>query len=282
MGKAATMTTTNPAKPVRVLSLGAGVQSTTVLLMMLHGEIEKAEHAVFADTGWEPRAVYEHLKSLLPLMDGAGIHFHQVSNGNLRQDAENLGRFASMPFFIRNEDGTSGITRRQCTNEYKLTPLLNKQRELAGLAKGQRSKVHLLTSVIGISFDEAQRMRDPHRAWMKNDYPLVDLEMTRSDCLRWCKERGYKQPPRSACIGCPFQTDERWRNLRDNQPDEWKDAVAFDRYLRTDSFRQKSGLRGAVYLHKSLVPLDEVDLRTAEEHGQFRLFDLECQGMCGV
>jgi 3'-phosphoadenosine 5'-phosphosulfate sulfotransferase (PAPS reductase)/FAD synthetase len=46
---------------LRVLSLGAGVQSTTLALMAAHGEIEPPHCAIFADTGWEPRAVYDHL-----------------------------------------------------------------------------------------------------------------------------------------------------------------------------------------------------------------------------
>lgn len=35
---------------LRVLSLGAGVQSTTLALMMAHGEVEVPDAAIFADT----------------------------------------------------------------------------------------------------------------------------------------------------------------------------------------------------------------------------------------
>ncbi len=51
-----------PNADLRVLSLGAGVQSTTLALMAAHGEIgPMPDCAIFADTGWEPAAVYEHL-----------------------------------------------------------------------------------------------------------------------------------------------------------------------------------------------------------------------------
>ena len=59
---------------LRVLSLGAGVQSTTLALMAAHGEIgPMPDCAIFADTGWEPKAVYEHLAwlrspNVLPLV----------------------------------------------------------------------------------------------------------------------------------------------------------------------------------------------------------------------
>lgn len=134
-------------KPIRVLSLGAGVQSTTLLLMMLKGEIEKADHVIFADTMWEPNNVYEHLEYLKTLIAGSGMEFHMVSKGNIRNDFLDDGaRFASMPLHIVNKDGGKGMVRRQCTSEYKITPILRKQRELAGLKKGGRSKEHLMTT----------------------------------------------------------------------------------------------------------------------------------------
>jgi hypothetical protein len=42
------------------------------------------------------------------------------------------------------------------------------------------------------------------------------------------------------------------------------------------------GLRGQQFMHRSCVPLDEVDLSTAADHGQVDMFNNECEGMCGV
>ena len=44
-----------------IISLGAGVQSTAMALLAHHKEIKPPDYAVFADTGWEPQAVYDHL-----------------------------------------------------------------------------------------------------------------------------------------------------------------------------------------------------------------------------
>jgi hypothetical protein len=273
-------------KPLRFLSLGAGVQSTTVLLMMIHGEIERADHVIFADTGWEPAGVYEHLARLEELMVKHDLPFHKVGVGNIREDAIIPDkRSATLPFHMINADGSRGMIRRQCTNDYKIQPLLKKQRELVGLARGQRSKEHLGTTVIGISWDETQRMRDAAFSWLRNEYPLVDLRMTREDCLAWCAKNGYALPPRSACIGCPFKSDAEWRRLKETMPEEWADAVAFDKAIR-DPATKKKMMRSTPYLHKSAVPLDEVDLRTEEERGIMRLFEeefgQECEGMCGL
>jgi len=269
------------AYPLRVLSLGAGVQSTTLLLMMIRGEIPKADHAIFADTGWEPQAVYDHLEYLKPMMVEASIPFHIVSKGNIRTDfLADTGRYASPPLHMVDENGKRGMVRRQCTSEYKLAPIMKKQRELAGLKSGQRSKKHLITTLIGISYDESQRMRDPEFSWIVNEYPLVDRKITRQDCLEWCATNGYKKPPRSACIGCPFKSADEWRLLK-AMPVEWADAVSFDNELRTSEVIKKR-FRGTPFLHSSGVPLSEADLRTNEDKGIFSLFDQECSGMCGV
>jgi hypothetical protein len=63
--------------------------------------------------------------------------------------------------------------------------------------------------------------------------------------------------------------------------EDWADAVDFDRQLREgrvgDLLAPSLG-----FLHKSRIPLDEVDLRTVEERGQGNLFEMECEGMCGL
>jgi hypothetical protein len=269
--------------PKRVLSLGAGVQSTALLLMMIHGEIPKADAVIFSDTGWEPAAVYKHLEKLEVLMAEHNMPFHKVSFGNIKQDfLESETKFATMPLYTLNKDGKKSMLMRQCTNDYKIKPLNKIQRELAGLKKGQRCKEHRITTVIGISLDESQRMRTPAFSWMRNEYPLVDLGITRQDCIDWCEKHGYDRPPRSACIGCPFKRNDEWRELKNN-PEEWQDAVDFDHALRQKArLKERFGWAG---LHSSMKPLDEVDLRTEQEKGVLGLFDgfnQECEGMCGI
>lgn len=269
------------ASVIRVLSLGAGVQSSTIVYMMRDGVLPPADHAIFADTGWEPRAVYDHLNYLIPMIAEAGMTFHRVSRGNIRDDFYAHERFVPMPLHTLTPGGKKGMIPRQCTFQYKIKPLLVKQRELAGLRPRQRAKDHLVTTIIGISHDESQRMRDPAFSWLRNEYPLVDLGMSRADCLNYAQDRGYRTPPRSACIGCPLKTNVEWRQLRDGPSDEWHDAVNFDAALRRDGTRP-SRIKSQAFLHWKAVPLVEVDLRTDGERGIVPLFDSECSGMCGV
>ncbi len=262
------------------LSLGAGVQSSVMLMRAIAGDIERPDHVIFADTGWEPRAVYEHLAWLSKQCAKAGLPLHIVSNGDIRQgNAEYRnttgGRFATMPFFIRQPDGTIGAGRRQCTSEYKLTPLRRKMRELLGHEPRQRIPPGTATTYIGISTDEARRAAPSRDAWIDNAYPLIDpLKMSRGDCQAWWDAHfPHRQLPKSSCIGCPYKSDAAWRSL---PPDEFEDACAFD-----EQIRRGAGMRGESYLHRSCKPLRDALLNREQDS-----LDLEdqvyCAGGCGL
>jgi hypothetical protein len=272
---------------MKILSLGAGVQSSAVLLMSCRGMLPKLDAAIFADTQWEPRAVYEWLDNVLePEAKKAGIPIHRVSKGNIREDAMRSrmradeykqiegGRWGSMPLYTEI-DGKVGMTKRQCTKEYKIEPI---QRQIGQLvtAAGMKKSVGAVEQWFGISGDEMRRMRMSKVRYITNYYPLVfafERPWHRIDCLKWLADNGFPQAPRSACIGCPYRSEKEWRNLL---PAEFADAVAFDQQIR-----KWGGLRADTYLHRSCVPLDEVDLSTPEERGQQNWLN-ECEGMCGV
>lgn len=83
----------------RIGDRGAGVQSSTLLALSAEGILPKVDYAIFADTGWEPEAVYAHLNRLeKEIAKPAGIPVLRVSSRNIRSDALNPDhRFASMP-----------------------------------------------------------------------------------------------------------------------------------------------------------------------------------------
>lgn len=260
-----------PEVDLRVLSLGAGVQSTTLLLMAERGEFDaKPDYAIFADTGWEPKRVYEHLAWLERTV--TTIPIIRVSAGNIRNDvisSKNGTRVATMPFYTKDpEEGDGGILRRGCTIEYKVEPITAKIRELLGVAPGRRVNA-TVEQWFGISLDEAARMKDPAHKWVVNRYPLIKKRMDRLSCLLWLDRNGYPRPPKSACIGCPFHSDAYWRELRDNSPDEWADAVEFDNDIRTGV----RGVKSELYLHRNRIPLHQVDLSTPRDHGQLDIDD---------
>lgn len=252
---------------LRALSLGAGVQSTTLALLAVAGVLPCPDVAIFADTGWEPGAVYAHLDRLTPVLTGAGIEVVRVSNGNLRADAlDPASRFAAVPYFIRNPDGSDGMGRRQCTKEYKLAPIGRKVRELLGAAPPNFRRVpagRVCEQWIGFSADEIGRVSDkPRLSYVRKAYPLIDLGWTRKDCQRWLERQGWAEVAKSACVGCPFHGNRAWREMREQRPAEWADAVAFDAAIRRGARggRADLSLRGQAFLHRARVPLDQAPI----------------------
>lgn len=268
---------------LRVLSLGAGVQSTTLALLAAHGEIgPMPDCAIFADTQWEPKAVYEHLAWLRE--DGRlPFPVHIVMRGDIRENVKTRRdswgtRFASIPWHIVRRDGTSGMGQRQCSSEYKLTPIMWKIRELLGVSRSAKIAAGSVEVWLGISKDEAHRMKTAHQNYITNRYPLIEKGMRRYDCLEWLKAHQFPTPPKSSCLGCPYHDNRYWRALKRDSPAEWAETIEFDRYLRMPGV---SAMVGTEYMHRDRVPLDQADLEL-ELDAQLDLFGNECEGMCGV
>ena len=265
------------------LSLGAGVQSTTMALMAAQGAIgPMPDCAIFADTRWEPAHVYEHLDRLEKLLP---FPVYRVSAGNLRDTigaTRHKGNYLvlDIPVYVANDGVAGGMTNRSCTRDYKIVPIQRKVRELVGLTKKRAPKTPIVEQWIGISLDETIRMKPNREPWIRNRWPLIDMRMSRSDCLQWMRRQGFPEPRKSSCIGCPYHSDNEWRAIRDDA-EAWADAIEIDERLRSKpqgAFR----LKGELFLHRSCKPLKDVDLSTAEERGQLNLFLNECEGMCGV
>lgn len=263
---------------LRILSLGAGVQSSTLALMVGAGELEPVDCAIFADTQSEPTAVYRHLDWLERQLP---FPVHRVTAGNLREQIldATIGHSrmdARPPFFV----SSGGMLRRQCTQDFKLLPIMRKIRQLCGLRPRQRSpKTVEVEQWIGISLDEAIRMKPSRHDFIEHRWPLIEKRMTRADCLNWLDGRGYPRPPKSACTFCPYHDDAMWRDMKLNDIESWADAVGVDKAIRNGI--PKARKRSQWFLHRSLQPLEAIDFRNAEDRGQ-RDFINECEGMCGV
>lgn len=270
----------------RSLSLGAGVQSSTLVMMMVTGELPWVDSILFADTGDESDLTLEHLDWLegqVKRHTNGQVEITRVGRGErlsdrVRNRASGAGeinndRFVAAPFYTDGKDGKGGQGKRQCTREFKLEPLDRAWRGLLGYKPRQRIPAGSVEVWIGISTDEVVRAGAAFSAWQINRYPLLEFRMSRMDCIGWLESRGFPVPPKSACTFCPFRTNAEWRWLRDNDPKGWAEAVEIDRLVR-----EGGGVRE--FVHRSRVPLDQVDLSTDEERGQG--FLTHCDGGCGV
>jgi hypothetical protein len=285
-------------KELRVLNLGAGVQSTTLYLMILAGELPMVDAAIFADTGEEPVAVYQHLRWLDLLRPGL---IRRASTGTrlgddlMRTVKTTASRFAAIPAFtIMPGSEEEGRTRRQCSKEYKVEVIERTiRREVLGLKPRQRIPRDVrVIQYIGISLDEsgrAERMK-ARRGGSKFMFPLIERFMTRQNCLEWLAERGNvpHEVPRSACVFCPFHDDAEWQRIKE-VPEDWARAVQIDEALRVPGNVVNRNMDAEMFVHRSCKPLVQIELKPRAEDKQQHIgfwrdsnFSRECLGVCGL
>jgi len=252
----------------QVLSLGAGLQSSALYLMAASGEIDRPDFAVFADTQAEPSGVYQTLWNLGKVASDGGPPIYIASNGDLgthcEEAARNNDRASNPPLFTGSG---SGIMRRKCTVDWKIFVI---RREIKRVL-GKDAQIDLW---LGITTDEAHRMKPSRVQWVNHQYPLIDLNMRRSDVDAWFRDRGMVPPIASACVFCPYRSDAEWRRMKSNDPQAFARAVKFDQVIRSGF----SGQNEEPFVHRSCVPLGEVDF----SENQQDLFGDECSGICGV
>lgn len=275
---------------LRVLNLGAGVQSTTLYLMACDPQDSFAiDCAIFADTGDEPRKVYEHLQWMLGL---GGPPILVRSKGrlgdHLMRGMNSTGqRFASIPAYTKKEGSTKeGQVRRQCTKEYKVDVVERTiRRDLFGMAPGQQMPRKVVcVQILGLSADEPGRAfrvtKNWSAKWSRPEFPLLGMGWDRKRCREYLATRVPHRVPRSACVFCPYRTSDEWADMKNDSPEDFARAVEIDEALRIPGNVVNRGMEAAMYLHRSCIPLQLIDFTTPEP-ATLNPLGQECLGMCG-
>lgn len=275
-----------------ILSFGGGVQSTVMVLLAATGRIQRPDYILFADTGNESEATYEHIWNVAEYAHSEGLPFHTVSAGDIVEDVlratkegsgVKTGRVGQPPFYVSSESERGhGKLWRKCSSEYKIKPMEQWVRGVIGIAKGKQFPRNFrCVKLLGITTDEASRMKPSRNYWEEVKWPLIELNMTRWDCHRYLKAAGWGVVPKSSCLICPYHNNEYWRTMRDESPAEFASVVKFEEDVNRG---QIPGTKGKIYLHRACVPLSDVDLSTDTDRGQYtlNLWAGECEGICGT
>jgi len=273
-----------------VLSLGAGVQSSTIALMAAHGELPAPEFCVFADTQVEPPSVYKWLDQLEPLLP---FPVYRITHGNLGDDSVvnrvsmTSGQIYTktlLPLFIADAEGKKrkSMMLRRCTSDYKVKIICRFLKKKFKPPPPRKQFEPIIIQWFGISTDEAHRMKPSQLPWIKHEWPLINLNMSRQDCIQWLQAKGYPIPPKSACIFCPYHNDKEWLRLKTEEPAEFQKAVQYEKALQEAHTHQTgtARLKGKAYLHRSVVPLDQINFDTSKDEPDY--FGNECAGVCNT
>jgi hypothetical protein len=194
----------------RFLSFGAGVQTTALLLM------DSYDGVVFADTGGEMPETYAYLDSFVrPFCRDEGIKFVVVKKGGFAETLEERClRWRQVPSF----------KYRNCTRDFKVLPIRRYIKRVSPELPA--------ACVMGISFEELERMRSDHPPEYTYEYPLVERKLTRKDCEQTILRHGWPVPVKSGCFFCMYSNKARLLTLYREHPDLWKRARAMEENAR--------------------------------------------------
>lgn len=127
---------------------------------------------------------------------------------------------------------------------------------------------------IGYSTDEIRRaqrtktfIKDAGK-WSQR-YPLIEINISRTQCKKIVRDYGWADPPRSSCWMCPHHSDSEWRDIRDNRPDEWKKAQRFEAWLKKQNEHEEK----TVHLHRKAQTLADAPIDEDTSQGDFGFCD---------
>ena len=224
-----------------VFSCGGGVQSTACLVLAAQGVIPYRTF-IFANVGdnaEDPRTISYVRDVLRPYAAQHGIEWVDIQRQ--RRDGTPVDLFdelhrpvRSVDIPVRMANGSPG--NRNCTVNFKIKPIARWiKRNAPGCTLGK-----------GISTDE------PHRATPSREgdgyisaYPLIELGVSRQDCLRIVADARLPQPPKSSCWFCPYRTTDSWITMRQQRPELFAKAAELERHINAK--RQHIG-KDAVFL----------------------------------
>ncbi len=182
---------------MKFIAYSGGVESTTMLMLFGH-----MANALFADTGWEHKPLYDWLDKVEA---STGYKITRVQ----RQDE-------TLPQYIRRSKYYPSPMARFCTRMFKIEPMDDFLRS--------RVPCELM---IGLNYDERNERTGNHGLveGVTYSYPLVDLKIDRATCIAALTKRdllpkfpGYMR--RGGCVGCFYKSPKEYYRMAKEAPEE--------------------------------------------------------------
>ena len=249
---------------IRILSCGAGMQSTALALMACENAVHRVpvhplvpvyDAVIYCDLGYEPPWVYEQVAFIQNACEANGIPFHILHTGLYEHYLQNFGerRTCSVPFWSIGPDGKKAKMRRNCTIDFKITAIHKCARyELLGYKKYQRNRPEDLGAHemhIGFSAEERQRIFDSYNPLFVNRFPLVEMGLTRPDNYKYVLEVWGLDTKASACCICPFHRNYFFKYLMDYHSECYNAVLRMDRLL--EEKQPKTAIKSQLFISRS-------------------------------
>ena len=244
--------------PVEIFSHGGGTQSAAITALIIQGRLRKPDFVCIVDTERERKTTWEYLDAIIrPALHSIGLEVHRIPKsewGTKQPDGKDYlshnRNTILLPAFTNQVADETGKLPGFCSKTWKRETQNRYVREVLGVPTNRQKKW------IGFSLDEVRRAvrmmaSEEYHAGLVY-FPLIHgIPLRRQEAIREVEKMGWPTPPRSRCWNCPNQTDNEWREIKLNSPEEFALACALEKEVReVDPF---------CWFHKSCVPLGEVN-----------------------
>lgn len=239
---------------MKVISFGGGVQSTALAVLASQNKIH-VDAFVFCDTGFEQQSVFDFLDAYTrPMLVKVGIPFFIAKT---EDHSEKYFADLELPPFFNFDNNDVGRQKAFCSSNWKRDVF----KRFCNLQFGEK----YYDVIMGFSTDEKKRAvkMKSTRKWQYK-FPLLDLQLSRGDCIALVERAFNAPPPRSSCYFCPNHTRHEWRDVMDS--DDREKLISFDNSLRDIG----------KFLTHDCVPINDVDFDDRNES----IFSRHCAGGC--
>lgn len=260
---------------MKILSFGAGMQSTALALMACENvDAERKgrkrpyplvpvyDLVIFCDLGFEPPWVMEQAEFVHRACDVAGIRYEMLDTPLYKDFLTNFGerRTVSIPWWTLRDDGHKSKMPRNCTIDYKVEAIAKfVRRDVLGYKKFQRlrdedKKAHEMH--MGFGAEEQRRCKPSPNSLFVNRFPLAEMGLTREDNYAYIRDVWGLKTRASACCFCPFHCNYFYKYLKEHEPLTYERLVQVDNLLEEKI--QKPPMDSDLFITRNRKRIDEL------------------------
>ena len=191
----------------KFIAFSGGVESTTMCVLF-----GKSANAIFADTGYEHKEIYERIdlvENWCRKFHRPDFKIHRIRN----KEHDSLISYIEKAKFYPN------FQARYCTRMFKIEPI----DEFLEQYKNEGCEL-----MIGLNADEIDQRTGNHgnKPFVEYSYPLADNNISRAGCIEILKKVDlYPNFPvymkRGGCVGCYYKSKNEYIAMALLAPDEF-------------------------------------------------------------
>lgn len=249
-----------------IVAFGGGVDSTAMIIGLIN-ERRPIDLILFADTGGEKPHTYEHIKVFDKWLTDRGYPGITIvekvrrdgSRETLEQECHRRNNLPSIAYGFKS-----------CSQKHKIQPqdkFLNHWQPTLDCWKDGLKAVKYIGYDSGESHraENAAKRLDPKYTY---EYPLIEWDWDREECLEVISKAGLTPPKKSACFFCPSSKKQEIVELYQTYPD------LLDRAIKIEENAHLTSIKG---LGRNFSWKTIIDLHKDQKELPFTGFDLPCE-----